>query len=499
MIRRLDVKIIVTLLITALVPLGFSIHLVSRAVDTSLGLGLNDEIAAQLERGLAAQRAYIEAIKDAQRQRLQQLSDSHALAVAAAGNDEAEVRRVLEALVGEDPSLRVLRLTGPSSRAVEALAVSDLSGSPARIVSRSARTALGPYDGIEAEFAVDANLVAAYERAGQDVETYRALMKAPPAYLGRAFISVYLLLIGGTVAASIALGVIWTRRHARRIHRLAAATTEVAAGNLTVRVEPGARDEVGELVESFNGMVAELHQSRSRIEYLQRISAWQEMARRLAHEIKNPLTPIHLAAQQLRGKYGGDDPRFSLLLEQSTEIIEEEVETLRRLTADFSAFARLPRVETEAVDLGEFLDECAASLSCTGEHGEVELSWRIEQRPLPVRIDRMMFKRAVDNLVRNAAEALRGTGTALPRIAVTARRTGKGRDAAIELRVADNGPGIPAEQQAAIFEPYFTTKSEGTGLGLAIAKKIVLEHEGAIRLETPAAGGCEFVIDLPAA
>ncbi len=499
MIRRLDVKIIVTLLVTALVPLGVSIHLVSRAVDTSLGLGLNDEIAAQLERGLAAQRAYIEAIKETQRLRLEQLTDSRVLNAAAAGNDEAEVRRVLESLVEADPSLRALRLTGPSSRAVEVLAVAELSGPPARIVSRSASADLGPYDGIEAEFAVDADLVAAYERAGRDVATYRALMKAPPAYLGRAFISVYLLLIGGTVAASIALGVVWTRRHARRIHRLAAATSEVAAGNLAVHVEPGARDEVGELVESFNGMVAELAQSRSRIEYLQKISAWQEMARRLAHEIKNPLTPIHLAAQQLRGKYGGDDERFSLLLEQSTEIIEEEVETLRRLTADFSAFARLPRVETEPVDLGEFLDECAASLSHTGEHGEIEMSWRVEHRPLPVRIDRIMFKRVLDNLVRNAAEALRGAKVAEPGITVTARRAGRGRDATVELRIADNGPGIPAEQQASIFEPYFTTKSEGTGLGLAIAKKIVLEHQGRIQLEAPPAGGCEFVIELPAA
>ncbi|HUT78060.1 MAG TPA: ATP-binding protein [Polyangia bacterium] len=499
MIRRLDVKIIVTLLVTALVPLGVSIHLVSEAVRASLGLGLNDEIAAQLDRGLAIHRAYIEAIKDSQWLRLEQLADSRLLAAAAAGSDEAEVRQVLERLVEGDPSLRAVRLVGPADRAIEVEAVADLSGPPARIVSRMAQVALGPYDRVEADFEVDAGLAAAFERAGRDVEIYRALMKAPPAYLGRAFISVYLLLIGGTVIASIALGIFWTRRLARRIHRLAAATTEVAAGNLTVRVEPGAKDEVGELVESFNGMVAELHQSRSRIEYLQRISAWQEMARRLAHEIKNPLTPIQLATQQLRGKYRGDDACFSLLLEQSTEIIEEEIETLRRLTADFSAFARLPRVETEPVDLAEFLDECAASLSCTGEYGAVEISWHIEQRPLPVRVDRMMFKRVVDNLVRNAAEALRGAGTAQPLVVFTARRTGRGRNAEVELRIADNGPGIPAEQQASIFEPYFTTKSEGTGLGLAIAKKIVLEHGGAIRLETPPEGGCEFVIDLPVA
>lgn len=499
MIRRLDVKVIIALLVTALVPLGVSIHLVSQAVRASLGLGLNEEIAAQLDGGLAVHREYVEAIKEIHRLRLERLAGRAELTRAAADRDEAAIRGILERFLAEQPDLRGLRLIGSEGEAIEVTTAAGASGSPERIVSDIRPFPQEPFRSLAADFAVDAELATAFERAARDVETYRALMAAPPAYLGRAFISVYLLLIGGTVTISILLGILWTRRLVRRIHRLAAATSEVAAGDLAVHVEPGPRDEVGTLVEAFNGMVAELRQSRSRIEYLQKISAWQEMARRLAHEIKNPLTPIHLAAQQLRDKYGGDDERFSLLLSQSTEIIEEEVQTLQRLTADFSAFARLPQVEPEPVDLCEFLGEYAASLSHTGEHGEVSISWRAEQRPLAAHIDRMMFRRVLDNLVRNAAEALRDAGTADPAVTIVARRRRGRREAMVELRIGDNGPGILEKRRESIFEPYFTTKSEGTGLGLAIAKKVVLEHQGRIRAEPGERGGCEFVIELPAA
>jgi nitrogen fixation/metabolism regulation signal transduction histidine kinase len=260
-----------------------------------------------------------------------------------------------------------------------------------------------------------------------------------------------------------------------------------------VRVDPGSGDEVGELVESFNGMVAELGASRTRIEYLQKISAWQEMARRLAHEIKNPLTPIHLAAQQLREKYAGDDPEFRRLLDQSTEIIEEEVATLRRLTTDFSAFARLPEVRPQLVDLREFLEECEQSLMHLGEQG-VAVVWEVPSDPIPVLIDRMMMKRVLDNLTRNAAEALVGAEVKEPRIRITAARTGGRKHPEVELRVADNGPGIQPEHHPSIFDPYFTTKSEGTGLGLAICKKIVLEHGGRIWVDEDAARGAVFIV-----
>jgi len=498
MIRRLDVKIVFTLLVTTLVPMAISIYLVGEAVDTSLGVGVNSAIAGHMERGLEIHRQYIEAVKGQQRMRLEQLADSAALRAAVDTRDDAQVVAALEKVLAADPSLRELKLVGPGSYEVTATALAPPGAKAERLVTRSAPIAIEPYTSIDAVFGVEASLLESYTAAGKDTATYEALVRAPPQYLNRRVIYVYLAILGVIVAGSVTLGVFWTRAHARRIHRLSAATAQVARGDLSVRVDPGSGDEVGELVESFNGMVAELGASRTRIEYLQKISAWQEMARRLAHEIKNPLTPIHLAAQQLREKYEGDDPAFRRLLDQSTEIIEEEVATLRRLTSDFSAFARLPEVRPQLVDLREFLEECEQSLMHLGEQG-VAVVWEIPSDPIPVLIDRMMMKRVLDNLTRNAAEALAGAGVPDPRIRITAARTGGRKRNEVELRVADNGPGIQPEHHPSIFDPYFTTKSEGTGLGLAICKKIVLEHGGRIWVDEDAAHGAVFVVVIPIA
>ena len=141
------------------------------------------------------------------------------------------------------------------------------------------------------------------------------------------------------------LGFFLARGITRRINRLSVAIDHVAAGNLDVRVPVTGSDELTELARVFNRMLGEMQQSRARIEYLQRIGAWQEMAQRLAHEIKNPLTPIQLAVQECHRKYAGDDPRFRALLDTTLEIVEEEVGTLRRLVGNFSSFARLPHAE----------------------------------------------------------------------------------------------------------------------------------------------------------
>ena len=498
MTRRLDVRIALALLVTTLLPLGVSIYLVAETVDTSLRVGLNEQIAEQLEGSLTTHREFIEAVKHGHRVRFEHLLDSAALVTAATSTEETSVEAVLEQLVEADPSLRLVRLSGPEGRTVEVKAVEDPTSEPQRTVSKRAPITAGPYTSIEAVFGVDASIISGFEKAGEDVATYQALAQAPPAYLGRRFILAYVVILGVGVAFAILLGILWARRLAGRIHRLSTATGQVAAGDLSVRVEPGSRDEVGVLVESFNGMVAELSMSRARIEYLQKISAWQEMARRLAHEIKNPLTPIHLAAQQLREKYDGDDAKFARLLDQSTEIIEEEVATLRRLTSDFSSFARLPQVKPELVDLGDFLEECNASLVHLGEQEQITLLWDTPRQPVWAVIDRMMMKRVIDNLVRNAAEALSKSEVSAPQIKISSVETGSTHRPEVEIRVEDNGPGIQPEHHPSIFDPYFTTKSEGTGLGLAISKKIILEHGGRIWIDEQGSGGASFVIVVPA-
>src|SRR5688572_12660872 len=157
-------------------------------------------------------------------------------------------------------------------------------------------------------------------------------------------------------------------------------------------------------------MVRDLRESRGRIEYLQRIGAWQEFARRLAHEIKNPLTPIQLAVQEVHRSYRGGDDAYKKRLDDALAIVEEEVATLRRLVSEFSAFAKLPQASLEASDLNEFVRELERSLQNVAEELEGATSVRVEcvvaGAALPVRIDAMMLRRAVDNLVRNSIQAI---------------------------------------------------------------------------------------------
>jgi nitrogen fixation/metabolism regulation signal transduction histidine kinase len=348
-------------------------------------------------------------------------------------------------------------------------------------------------------FGVEAQILDDFERAARFAATYGTLYEAPRTYLAGRVVLAYALLLMVVAGISIWFGVVQTRRMARRIHMLSRATRSVAEGDLDVRLAPGNEDEVGELIASFNRMVEEISSARTRLEYLQKISAWQDIARRLAHEIKNPLTPIHLAVQQMKNKYRDNDPAFGPLLFQSVDIIEEEVATLSRLVSDFSAFAKLPRVSPEPVELGAFLADCRSSLDYMGEQKNIDIVFEMPGEHIVVDMDVMMMKRVMDNLVRNAAEALADADVTGPRVRISARTAGtKGKKEA-QIRIEDNGPGIRPEHHPSIFEPYFTTKEEGTGLGLAIAKKIVLDHNGIIRIDETRPSGACFIVQLPVA
>lgn len=498
MIRRLDIKILTAVLFTVMLPLGFSVFLVMRLVDTSLRLGLNEDIARQLERSLDLRRTRIQEIKQEIAESFGDLLDSHSLAVAATGETPDDLRRALDAVVERHPRLRHIRLENGAGSSLEAAPlVSSMPRGPERTVTKDAQVSLGPFTRLEATYGVEERLLTEYETAGAEYETYRALSTGPTRYLANRFVWVYLALLAVSFAVSIVIGLLWAKRLARRIRRLSQATAVVAAGDLSVRVNPGADDEVGRLVDSFNRMLGELSGSRARIEYLQKISAWQEMARRLAHEIKNPLTPIQLAAQELRRKYRGDDPAFGQLLSQSTEIIEEEVATLRRLTTAFSSFAKLPEIRPEPTDLASFLEDCEATLGPVAEQDAVRLVFEAPRAIVTVQLDATMFKRVIDNLVRNAIEAMLGAGTAEPVIRVRALQRPSRNSCELELRIEDNGPGVQPGSTSAIFDPYFTTKDSGTGLGLAISKKIVLEHGGRIQLDERYLNGAAFSVVLP--
>jgi len=297
----------------------------------------------------------------------------------------------------------------------------------------------------------------------------------------RLFLFIYIWIL----VAAVVLGLLLSRSVTRRVASLARATKLAGAGDLTVRVPVKGADEVGELSESFNLMLDEIHRSRDRIMYLERISAWQGIAQRLAHEIKNPLTPIQLAVQELHRSYRGEDQAFIGKLDDSLEIVEEEVGTLRRLVETFTEFSRMPEIQPDSTELNAFVSDFL-------KHN-LHIASRVVFEPgqeVWVRLDRSMMGRVLINLVNNGIDA---SGPDDDVYLEVGRGNGWGT-----LRVIDKGAGLPPEARDRIFQPYFTTKTEGTGLGLAIVKKIVLQHGGEISVEDGESSGTVFEIRLRA-
>ena len=233
----------------------------------------------------------------------------------------------------------------------------------------------------------------------------------------------------------------------------------------------------------------------------QRSEAWQEVARRLAHEIKNPLTPISLAAGQIdrlldRLERTTDPSQRHVLhdnLRALTRRIDREVRSLSTLVGSFSDVARFPALRPEDADVNEVVRDAASVFS--GRLGDTTLKLALQPGLAMAKIDTDALKRAVVNLVDNAAESLRSS---LVReiVVSTRRRPGNG---SVELSVADSGPGISPEERAKLFLPHFSTKDRGTGLGLPIVRSVVREHQGSIRVEDNQPSGTRFVIELPAA
>ncbi|QQS45673.1 MAG: HAMP domain-containing protein [Acidobacteriota bacterium] len=236
----------------------------------------------------------------------------------------------------------------------------------------------------------------------------------------------------------------------------------------------------------------------------QRRAAWSEVARRMAHEIKNPLTPIRLSAERLAKNLLGDgsngrpleclSDRQARLVSECTGMIGAEVATLQRMVDEFSSFARLPSAKLETASLSE-IAEAAVRLYDERLDG-LRLETDFSPDLPPVAVDPEQIKRVLVNLIDNAAEALGGSGAA-GTIRVMTRGVAE-RDA-VELIVADNGPGIPRTDRERVFDPYFSTRKQGTGLGLAIVSHIVAEHHGRIRLQENLPKGARFIVELPAA
>jgi nitrogen fixation/metabolism regulation signal transduction histidine kinase len=243
------------------------------------------------------------------------------------------------------------------------------------------------------------------------------------------------------------------------------------------------------LVDGFNAMVENLKKHQREIAELSKKAAWAEMAQKVAHEIKNPLTPIQLSAEHILRVYEDNKGGFDKALRESASYIISEVENLRRIAQEFLELSRETALKKERFDLRDLIREVAAPYQKMLSE-RVRLREVYEGSDFRLEADRSKIKIALRNIVINAIEAIRGRGE----IEIRASR---GQDS-VRLEIRDTGAGIPNEVLKKIFDPYFSTKDVGTGLGLPIAKKIVEDHGGSIRAESEVGKGTAIFITLPA-
>lgn len=227
----------------------------------------------------------------------------------------------------------------------------------------------------------------------------------------------------------------------------------------------------------------------TKLEKMQRMAAWREVARRIAHEIKNPLTPIQLSAQRLRRRYPEILNEENSIFDQCTNTIINQVDELKRLVSEFSQFARMPKIQQAAADLGKVARE---TLFLYQEaHKEIVFTCT-ETEPIPIfSFDAEQIKRCLINLLDNAVAVLSDGGTIDIVLSLNDEKE------SVFIKISDSGPGIPEEDKPKLFEPYFSTKKTGTGLGLAIVSTIVADHNGYIRIQDNIPHGSTFIIELP--
>jgi nitrogen fixation/metabolism regulation signal transduction histidine kinase len=516
LVGKTEGRLAFVVFVTATLPLAVALLLANSLFSQASAIWFNPEVGQQLDRGVDVYKDYVKAIKDDMRHQTDAIAEDEVLREAAKKHNSELVEAQIDALFPRFPELVELRIVDADGNV---LARRDRGRPVNEATERSLEVTRPLADDPDspaaaATFAIDRKRLDELETTGNVVTKYHQL-EASRSDLYRGYLYAFAALLGITMLLTLLLGTTLARGVTRRINRLAGAIEKVAQGDLTVRVPVTGSDELTDLARTFNRMLGEMAQSRTRIEFLQRMGAWQEMAQRLAHEIKNPLTPIQLAVQECHKKYTGDDPRFRMLLDTTLEIVEEEVGTLRRLVTSFSNFARLPRAELKEESLKEFLRDCSQQLAHLEDEEDaqdaanVDVSWELPDDELLAQIDKQMLRRVIVNLVRNSVQAIRNerllTDSSPERrkdvavhvrghVRVSATRDGDGAAIIVE----DDGPGVPKEALGRVFDPYFTTKTEGTGLGLAIVKKIVVEHGGTIDVgKSTDLGGARFIMHLP--
>jgi signal transduction histidine kinase len=295
---------------------------------------------------------------------------------------------------------------------------------------------------------------------------------------------------GAGMLFAIAASLWIAARVSRPIEQLARAAGEVADGRWETRVSVGSHDEVGLLADSFNRMTSQLVEQRERLVQAERVAAWRELARRLAHELNNPLFPLQLTVENMVRARHLPQEQCDEVFAESTATLMAEIANLKTIVARFSDFSKMPKPHESNLDVREVMQRVLTLFAAALDQQSIALKTEIAPDPLMVSADAELLHRAFSNLVLNAIDAMPEGGTLT---AVAVRRSD-----VIHMQISDTGAGLTPEECGRLFTPYYTTKQHGTGLGLAIVQSVVADHRGTIMVESSQGGGATFVIELPA-
>jgi two-component system, NtrC family, nitrogen regulation sensor histidine kinase NtrY len=301
------------------------------------------------------------------------------------------------------------------------------------------------------------------------------------------------LLVGGAgIFLAVLLGSWAAARVTRPVEQLAEAARDVTAGNWNASVEVTGHDEVAQLAESFNRMTAELLAQKERLVQTERVAAWRELARRLAHELKNPLFPLQLTVENLIRARSQSPEQFDEVFRESSRTLLGEISNLKGIIGRFSEFSKMPLPQLQQTQINDVLRRVAQLFQAQLQSpGRPPITSKVElEENLPeIAVDPELLHRAIANLVLNAMDVMPNGG------ALTLRsRTDMDK---LRIEVADTGSGLTREECQRIFTPYYTSKQHGTGLGLAIVQSVVSDHGGRISVQSEPGKGSTFVIELP--
>jgi nitrogen fixation/metabolism regulation signal transduction histidine kinase len=351
---------------------------------------------------------------------------------------------------------------------------------------------LGPASVIVSGFMLEPGMIDMMRKTGEDYSRYSSVGLYVN-ILRRYSVLVIVVLVAVMIASSAIASRFLARRISHPIRELAGATERIAKGDLDHKVEVSAKDEIQSLVTSFNNMTRDLREYKKNLVRAERIAAWRDVARRIAHEIKNPLTPIEIGIYRLKKRLAGNG-QDNEVIRESLDTMLKEVGVLRDLAQEFSSFAKMPEPKLEALDLNLTV---RSVLELYTSSGNVTVEAVLAEDLPRVLADDNQMRGVISNLVKNAVEAMWDGGKlTVKTLLLTAG--GPGGAPMVRVEISDTGPGIPEDIKDKIFDPYFTTKAKGTGLGLALVYRIIQDHGGSIAFDT-GPEGTTFRVDMKVA